>query len=88
MEDNPSSQKQKRHLKTSDAINDFDLMNIPPNIDLNCIMKEVVIPRLPDGFTVKIEEKSIERKNSFLRIINSCKFGMLQSIYITIYIEF
>lgn len=52
------------------AIDDFDLFNIPAGIDLQCIMKEFVMPRLPNGYTIKIQEKSTERKSSVFKIIH------------------
>lgn len=70
MNERTSSMKKRSIGKPKNIVNDFNLLNIPPGIDLNCIMKEFVVPRLPDGFTVKLEERSMERKNSILKLLD------------------
>lgn len=66
----PLKQRTKANI-----VNDFDLLHIPPGIDLNCIMKECVIPRMPNGYTVKVEEKLNDRKSSILKLFDLRKDG-------------
>lgn len=35
---------------------DFDLLHIPSNVDINFIIKEVIVPRLPDGYAIVLSE--------------------------------
>ncbi|XP_017083981.1 axonemal 84 kDa protein [Drosophila eugracilis] len=39
-------------------INDFDLRAIPSNVDLYGLVKDFVVPRLPQGFCVRIEQST------------------------------
>uniref|UniRef100_A0A1B0CGU5 Axonemal 84 kDa protein n=1 Tax=Lutzomyia longipalpis TaxID=7200 RepID=A0A1B0CGU5_LUTLO len=48
-------------------IRDFNLLFIPPRIDLYALMLDFVVPRLPDGYGVKIEDVTGERKNSLMK---------------------
>lgn len=70
MNERSSYTKKKSAGRHKNIVADFNLLNIPPGIDLNCIMKEFVVPRLPDGFTVKLEERSMERKNSIIKLLD------------------
>lgn len=35
---------------------DFNLLRIPTNIDINFIIKEIIVPRLPDGYSIALSE--------------------------------
>lgn len=35
---------------------DFNLLRIPSNVDINFIIKEIIVPRLPDGYTIALSE--------------------------------
>lgn len=37
-------------------ITDFNLLRIPPKIDINFIIQEIIVPRLPDGYTISLSE--------------------------------
>ncbi|XP_034477404.1 protein CASC1 [Drosophila innubila] len=45
------TQEQKLH-----EIGDFDLRAIPSNVDLYGLVKDFVVPRLPQGFSVRLEQ--------------------------------
>lgn len=55
--------------RSEKVIEDFDMLNIPSGVDLDCIMKEFVAPRLPNGYTIKVKEKLTRRKSSVMQII-------------------
>lgn len=38
------------------SIADFSLLRIPSNVDINFIIKEIIVPRLPDGYTIELSE--------------------------------
>lgn len=46
---------QKLH-KSEVTIVDFNLLRIPPKIDINFIIQDVIVPRLPDGYTIVLSE--------------------------------
>lgn len=50
-----SSQKSSR-LPTKE-VRDFDLHNIPENIDMLSLLHDFVIPRLPPGFTIRLDQR-------------------------------
>ncbi|KAL5277000.1 CASC1 family protein [Megaselia abdita] len=50
-------------------IQDFDLFNIPPQTDIYGLVMEFVVPRLPYGYTVRIENpKTKSKKVSYTNI--------------------
>lgn len=55
------SQKQQ---KSEVSIVDFNLLRIPPKIDINFIIQEIIVPRLPDGYTIVLSEPKIRRNQS------------------------
>lgn len=57
--------------KKERTIHDFDLLNIPSGVDIGCLMKEFVIPRMPDGYTVRIRDKFARRKSSVAMTIEA-----------------
>lgn len=63
----------KHFHKNRKIISDFNLLDIPSGLDLFCLMQEFVIPRLPNGYTVKVGTIVLERKNS---ILNNPIFGI------------
>lgn len=68
------SNEKKRRKKISRKvrkISDFDLIDIPSNIDIYFLMRYFVVPRLPDGYGVKIEMGRNERKSSVLKHIKN-----------------
>lgn len=38
------------------CIADFNLLRIPSNVDINFIIKEIIVPRLPDGYAITLSE--------------------------------
>lgn len=67
----------KKPLK---IIEDFNLFDIPSSIDLHCVMKEFVVPRLPNGYTIKIQEKNAERKSSVFKIIHDEEDDLIKPV--------
>lgn len=48
-----------RKTERSDvSITDFNLLRIPPKIDINFIIQNIIVPRLPDGYTIILSEFS------------------------------
>lgn len=43
---------------------DFDLLRIPANVDINFIIKEIIVPRLPDGYTIALSEPKYRPSSS------------------------
>lgn len=54
---------------TEVCITDFNLLRIPPKIDINFIIQDIIVPRLPDGYTIALSE-SKSRPNSALFVEN------------------
>lgn len=53
-----------RHTKRTEVtITDFNLLKIPPKIDINFIIQEIIVPRLPDGYIIAMTEPK-SRPNS------------------------
>lgn len=46
----------RKMQRTQVNIADFSLLQIPSNIDINFIIKEIIVPRLPDGYTIALSE--------------------------------
>lgn len=67
-------------LKKERTIHDFDLGKIPSGVDIGCLMKEFVIPRMPDGYTVKIRDKFVRRKSSVAMTIEAIEPKRLEVI--------
>lgn len=42
--------------RTEVSITDFNLLKIPPKIDINFIIQDIIVPRLPDGYTIALSE--------------------------------
>lgn len=59
--------RKKRSSRKVRKIQDFNLIDIPSHIDIYFLMRYFVVPRLPDGYGVKIEMGRNERKSSILR---------------------
>lgn len=57
--------KLKVHKKPK-IIEDFNLFNIPSGLDMYCIMQEFVVPRLPNGYSIKIDRVVGDRRRSSL----------------------
>lgn len=52
-----SVKKMQKQLQNSEiVIEDFDMLRIPSKIDINFIMQEVIVPRLPDGYTIALSD--------------------------------
>lgn len=54
-------------VKPVKIITDFDLLNMPGNIDLFSLFQEFVVPRLPNGYTMKMRRLSTSRRSSSLK---------------------
>lgn len=46
------------------SIVDFNLLRIPSNVDINFIIKEIVVPRLPDGYTIALSKPNYRPSTS------------------------
>lgn len=46
----------RKSQRTQVNIMDFNLLRIPPKIDINFIIQEIIVPRLPDGYTIAMSE--------------------------------
>lgn len=66
---NRKKSKTRAKRKTSvppKIIEDFNLFNIPSGLDMYCIMQEFVVPRLPNGYSIKIDRVVGDRRRSSL----------------------
>ncbi|KAJ6632758.1 Dynein axonemal intermediate chain 7 like [Pseudolycoriella hygida] len=60
----------KKSSKPPLVIEDFNLFSIPSGLDMYCIMQEFVVPRLPNGYSIKIDRVlGDHRRSSLLRNI-------------------
>lgn len=59
--------KLKSTAKPLKIINNFDLLNMPGDIDLYSLFQEFVVPRLPNGYTMKMRRPSTSRRSSSLK---------------------
>ncbi|XP_031626289.1 protein CASC1-like, partial [Contarinia nasturtii] len=56
-----------RHFKSTEVnIIDFNLLRIPPKIDINFIVQDIIVPRLPDGYTIALSEPKSRPASSVL----------------------
>lgn len=46
----------RKSERTQVNIVDFNLLQIPPKIDINFIIQDIIVPRLPDGYTIALSE--------------------------------
>lgn len=46
----------RRSKRTEVCIPDFNLLRIPPKIDINFIIQDIIVPRLPDGYSIVLSE--------------------------------
>lgn len=53
----------KKPCRSEMLIEDFDLLDIPPKIDINFIIQEIIVPRIPNGYTIAMSDVA-PRKNS------------------------
>lgn len=65
----PSTSKQKRPPPTK-VVEDFDILNIPSHVDLSGLMREFFMPNMPDGFTIKMQEKIASDAPTAIQSIN------------------
>lgn len=56
----------RRTERTEVSITDFNLLRIPPKIDINFIIQDIIVPRLPDGYTIALSEPNPPPDNSAL----------------------
>lgn len=52
--------------RTEVTITDFDLLRIPPKVDINFIIQDIIVPRLPDGYTIALSEPKSRPNSSTL----------------------
>lgn len=55
-----------KQSKPPRIIEDFNLFNIPSGLDMYSIMQEFVVPRLPNGYSIKIHRVVGDRRRSSL----------------------
>lgn len=46
------------------VVEDFNLLNVPRGLDLYTLLREFVIPRMPDGYIVKIGDAVVQPRNT------------------------
>lgn len=46
----------KKRCRPEILIEDFDLLQIPSKIDINFIIEEIIVPRLPNGYTIAMSD--------------------------------
>lgn len=61
-----TKQLKKKHSQPPRIIEDFNLFNIPSGMDMYCIMQEFVVPRLPNGYSIRIDRVVGDRRRSSL----------------------
>lgn len=59
-------QIKKKTTQPPRLIEDFNLFNIPAGLDMYCIMQDFVVPRLPNGYCIKIDRVVGDRRRSSL----------------------
>lgn len=62
--DKLTKKKMKSPIKSLKCVNDFDLLNMPSKIDLYSLFQEFVVPRLPNGYTMKMRRPNSSRRRS------------------------
>lgn len=60
----PIKMVSRKVQSTQMNIVDFNLLRIPTNVDINFIIKEIIVPRLPDGYTIALSEPKNRSNNS------------------------
>lgn len=60
----PEKDVDSEHNKSEDServvIEDFNLLDVPRGLDLYSLLRDFVIPRMPDGYIVKIGNSIVE----------------------------
>lgn len=60
-----SIKSKSKHSKRSEiVIEDFNLLNIPSRVDINFVIKEIIVPRLPDGYTIRLSKEPTRRRSA------------------------
>lgn len=59
------SMLKKPRQRSEIVIEDFDLLRIPSRVDINFIIQEVIVPRIPDGYTIALSNIPT-RRNSLI----------------------
>lgn len=71
IEDKPSDrmiaqQSLKKSKKSSKqkqvTVEDFNLLDIPPTIDINFIVREIIVPRIPDGYKIAVSSATASQR--------------------------
>lgn len=57
------SSKRSSNRSQMKRIPDFNLLNIPSNIDMYEVMANYIMPRLPDGYRIKADMTSVQQRN-------------------------
>lgn len=60
----PIKMVSRKMQRSQISIIDFNLLRIPTNVDINFIIKEIIVPRLPDGYTIAISEPKYRPSSS------------------------
>lgn len=59
----------KRTRPKSKKIRDFNLFEIPRNINLHELILQYVVPRMPDGYGLRMRVKARERRGSVMKYL-------------------
>lgn len=58
------SRPSRKILNERKVLDDFNLLNLPRGLNLYALMQDFVVPRLPDGYCVRIGETIVDKKNN------------------------
>lgn len=53
------------------VVEDFDLLHPPAGLDLQNLIRNFVVPRMPDGYTIQMERKTVDHDGHELNIRDS-----------------
>lgn len=45
------------------TIEDFNLLDIPTTVDINFVVSEIIVPRIPDGYTIRVSDVKARRRS-------------------------
>lgn len=83
-----STKIKRRLLKDRKVLEDFNMLNMPCGLDLYCLMQDFVVPRLPNGYEVRVGDKIVSRKSSSNRGKHCRLFSLVQSSFVAFHFHF
>lgn len=70
----------KKPCRREIVIEDFDLLRIPPKIDMNFIIQEIIVPRLPNGYTIAMSDIKTQKNSLAMDNNNESEIKMPKPI--------